>query len=408
MEKYEYLLLKAISGPHFFTNEDLRMNKKINILLNSQELREFLAFKDNFKHELKTELPLLTFNSSKMYYFNSKELVNLFQEYLEFLNNDLVERESTIISENYEDIIISRLTSELDGTLRIEGVNTTRRQMIDIYNGLKKELDSEDIIIRNMIKGIEYISNKPAFNKENLLKLYNILNQDSLTEETKLDGEFYRLDKVYVGDHEGCPADKIDESMNDFFAFVNNEINKRNFYLPFIAHFYVLYIHPYYDFNGRTARMVSLWISLLSDIHMLLPTYISEAINDDKNNYYKAIDNSRFSNNDITYFLTYLIDLSNKYYLVYKNLNAIKEDLAIIGESLSPTESYYLKRIMINSKKGWFNYRGFIDFCKLDITKQGALKALNKLLDYGLLVSRINSKNEKIFMINDKKVLYKI
>jgi Fic family protein len=343
-----------------------------------------------------------------MYYFNSNELAHLFQEYLEFLNNDLVERESTIISENYEDIIISRLTSELDGTLRIEGVNTTRRQMIDIYNGLKKELDSNDIIIRNMIKGIEYISNKPAFNKENLLKLYNILSQDSLTEETKLDGEFYRLDKVYVGDHEGCPADKIDESMNDFFAFVNNEIDKRNFYLPFIAHFYVLYIHPYYDFNGRTARMVSLWISLLSDIHMLLPTYISEAINDDKNNYYKAIDNSRFSNNDITYFLTYLIDLSNKYYLVYKNLNAIKEDLAIIGESLSPTESYYLKRIMINSKKGWFNYRGFIDFCKLDITKQGALKALNKLLDYGLLVSRINSKNEKIFMINDKKVLYKI
>ena len=408
MEKYEYLLLKAISGPHFFTNEDLRMNKKINILLNSQELREFLAFKDNFKHELKTELPLLTFNSSKMYYFNSNELAHLFQEYLEFFNNDLVERESTIISENYEDIIISRLTSELDGTLRIEGVNTTRRQMIDIYNGLKKELDSNDIIIRNMIKGIEYISNKPAFNKENLLKLYNILSQDSLTEETKLDGEFYRLDKVYVGDHEGCPADKIDESMNGFFAFVNNEIDKRNFYLPFIAHFYVLYIHPYYDFNGRTARMVSLWISLLSDIHMLLPTYISEAINDDKNNYYKAIDNSRFSNNDITYFLTYLIDLSNKYYLVYKNLNAIKEDLAIIGESLSPTESYYLKRIMINSKKGWFNYRGFIDFCKLDITKQGALKALNKLLDYGLLVSRINSKNEKIFMINDKKVLYKI
>ena len=408
MEKYEYLLLKSISGSHFFTNEDLRMNKKINILLSSQELREFLVFKDNFKHELKVELPLLTFNSSKIYYFNSNELVNLHQEYLEFLNNDLVERESTIISENYEDIIISRLTSELDGTLRIEGVNTTRRQMMDIYNGLKKELDSDDIIIRNMIKGIEYISNKPDFNKENLLKLYNILSRDSLSEETKLDGEFYRLDKVYVGDHEGCPADKIDESMNYFFDFVNNEIDKRNFYLPFIAHYYMIYIHPYYDFNGRTARMVSLWISLLSDIHMLLPTYISEAINDDKNNYYKAIDNSRFSNNDITYFLTYLIDLSNKYYLVYKNLNAIKEDLAIIGESLSPTESYYIKRIMINSKKGWFNYRGFIDFCKLDITKQGALKALNKLLDYGLLVSKINSKNEKIFMINEKKVLYKI
>ena len=73
MEKYEYLLLKSISESHFFTNEDLRMNKKINILLSSQELREFLVFKDNFKHELKVELPLLTFNSSKIYYFNSNE-----------------------------------------------------------------------------------------------------------------------------------------------------------------------------------------------------------------------------------------------------------------------------------------------------------------------------------------------
>ena len=62
---------------------------------------------------------------------------------------------------------------------------------------------------------------------------------------------------------------------------------------------------------------------------------------------------------------------------------------------------------MINSKKSWFNYRGFIDFCKIDITKQGALKILNKLLNYELLVSRNNSKNEKIFMINEEKIFYK-
>jgi hypothetical protein len=62
---------------------------------------------------------------------------------------------------------------------------------------------------------------------------------------------------------------------------------------------------------------------------------------------------------------------------------------------------------MINSKKGWFNFRGFIDFCKLDITKQGALKILNKLMKFEILISRTNSKNEKIFMINDDIILYK-
>lgn len=406
MEKYEHILLKALNEAHFFTNEDLRMNRKYNILLGSQELKEFLLFKDNFSHELKVELPLKSFNSFNMYYYNSNELSIALNEYLEFLNCDLSERETTIISDNYEDVIISRLASELDGTLRIEGIKTTRRQFMDIYHNRIEKLDSNDIIIRNMIKGYEFISKKPEFNKENLIKLYHILSEDSLTEETKLDGKYYRLDKVYIADHEGCPANMIDECMDSFFAYVNSEIGKRNFYLPFIGHYYMVYIHPYYDFNGRTARMVSLWISLLSDIHELLPTFISEAINDDKNNYYKAIDNSRFSHNDLTYFMIYLFQLSNKYYLVYKNLNAIKELLGKFGESLTPTESYYVKRIIINSKKSWFNYRGFIDFCKIDISKQGALKILNKLLSYGILISKTNSKNEKIFMVNDHMIMY--
>lgn len=407
MKNYEHILLKAIEENHFFTNEDLRMNRKYNILFESHELKEYLLFKDNYSCEKKVELPLVPFNSLKMYYFKTNELNTFLDEYLEFINNDLIEKESTIISDNYEDIIVSRMASELDGTLRIEGVNTTRRQMMDIYNNIKKTLDSNDIIIRNMIKGFEFIAKKPEFNKENLITLYNILSNDCLTEETKLDGKYYRLDRVYVGDHEGCPAEKIDGCMDSLYKYVNAEIHKRNFYLPFIAHYYMIYIHPYYDYNGRTARMVSLWVSLLSNMHDLLPTFISEAINDDKNNYYKAIDNSRFSHNDLTYFISYLLNLSNKYYLVYKNINVIKAELAFVGESLSPTESYYLKRIMINSKKGWFNYRGFIDFCKIDITKQGALKILNKLLNYELLVSRNNSKNEKIFMINEEKILYK-
>ena len=406
MKDYYEIILKALTRNRFFTNEDLRMNRKYDILLDSQELKEYLDYKDNFKHASKVELPLLSFNWSKIYYYISNELNTYLEEYIEFINNDLFEKESTIISDNYEDIIISRITSELDGNLRIEGVNTTRRQILDIYHNVKTNLDSNDIIVRNMIKGFEFIISKPKFDKDNLLKLYNILSMDCLNENLELDGDYYRVDKVYVGQHEGCPKDKIEECMNSLFKFVNDEINNRNFFLPFIVHYYILYIHPYYDYYGRTARMVSLWISLLVVMNEFLPTFISEAINDDKSNYYKAIDNSRFSHNDLTYFITYLLDLSNRYYLVYKNLNMIKEKLALIGESLSATESYYLKRIMINSKKGWFNYRGFINFCNLDISKQGALKILNKLQDFNILVSRINSKNEKIFMINDDMILY--
>lgn len=198
--------------------------------------------------------------------------------------------------------------------------------------------------------------------------------------------------------------------MDSLFEWVNCNINKNmgssSLLLPFIVHYYILYIHPYMDFNGRTARMVSLWIIFLMDKETILPTYISETINDDKNNYYKAIDNTWYSHNDLTYFLTYLIKLANEYYLVYKNVTSIREDLALIGESITSTEVYYLKRIIINSKKGWFNYKGFISFCNLDISKQGALKILNNFLGLNVLNSKINSKNEKIFKLNEEVLKY--
>lgn len=98
--------------------------------------------------------------------------------------------------------------------------------------------------------------------------------------------------------------------------------------LPFIVHYYFLYIHPYPDYNGRTARMVSLFVSMLIGEDKFLPTYISDAINDNESEYYKYIDYSRNSHNDITYFITFLFNLSNKYYMLYKNIEYIKELLA--------------------------------------------------------------------------------
>lgn len=408
MEKYNDILMLSLKNNFYYTIEDLRINKKYGFMLSRKELDEYLFFKDSCDNKFKIELSLKTFNSKNIYYFKSTELLNSLSDYLSFFINDLQIKNSTIISENYKDMILSRLTSELDGTLRIEGVNTTRKKILDIVE-TKNITNSDEQIIDNMYEGYKYISSKPKFNKENLLKLYKILSYKSLKEEDEIKG-YYRTDMVEIGNHDGCPIEKIDECMDSLFEWVNCNINKNiaptSLLLPFIVHYYILYIHPYMDFNGRTARMVSLWISFLIDKQTILPTYISEAINDDKNNYYKAIDNTRYSHNDLTYFLTYLIKLANEYYLVYKNVSTIREDLALLGESITSTEVYYLKRIIINSKKGWFNYKGFISFCNLDISKQGALKILNNFLSLKLLISKINSRNEKIFKLNEEVLKY--
>lgn len=409
MKKSNKEILEEALLNNFFSIEDLRYNKSYGYLLNNKELEDYLIYKDDYQSITKYELNLFSFNSKKIYYYYSNELTNLLDNYILCFKEDISKTNSTIITDNYREMVISRLASELEGTLEIENENTTRTKIIEIIKA-EKTVNGNDQIIKNMYNGYLFVKNKPAFTKENLFKLYSLLSENCLNDNQKLK-DFYRDDVVYIANHEGCPASKITEAMDSLFVFVNS-INNENglisFYLPFITQYYILYIHPYFDLNGRTARMVSLWISLLSDIDSISPFFISEAINDTKSEYYKALDNSRYSHNDLTYFLTYIMKTSNNYYLVYKNINAINEELQKIGEVLSINEQYYLKRIIINKNKGWFNYRGFTNFCGLDITKQGSLKILNHLLSLDLLVSKINNKKMKIFQINEEKLKYEI
>ena len=88
------------------------------------------------------------------------------------------------------------------------------------------------------------VKEKPSFDKENLLKLYNILSFNCLDDEDKLkEGAYYRDEGVLVGGFEGAPDSMIEECMDSLFAFVNNSENVKKYgaLLPHICH-YIWYI----------------------------------------------------------------------------------------------------------------------------------------------------------------------
>lgn len=398
----EEILDKCIIGEKYYTNEDLRYNKQCGILLNKQALDNFIEYKENIKHKLKKEMPLISWNSKKIFYYNSNELLGVINDFLEYHLNDLKKNNATYIDRNPDDFIVGTVCSELEGTLKIEGVNTTRRQIADI---IKKEFPSDinQRIVINMYKGLKYIFEVDDFNKDTLKELYNILSDKCLNDEDLLNDRYYRNDMVYIASHNGCPVDKIEDCMNSLFDYVNEVLKSDDatskICLPFIAHYYIVYIHPYFDYNGRIARMVQLWLMRLTNCLLI---GLSEAINDNKNDYYKAIDNTRYSKNDLTYFLIYLFRLQNNYALIQKNIEDINSNVMNSGESLSANEIHYLKRIIHNKDKVlWFNYKRFMELEGLDITKQGALKILNKFESFGFLETKINSKKEKIFKLNE-------
>ena len=332
---------------------------------------------------------------------------------LEFASEELLRITQKDRNQNFfDEQALSLLCSELEGSLKIEGVNTTRRQIMKVIKNEKHE-NKNDQIIKNMYDGFRYVLDKPEFNKDNLKHLYDLLSKNCLDDDDLIGDRYYRYDDVVVGNKEyvGCPAEKIEEAMNSLFVYVKDIINRehtdREFkLLPHICHYYFLYIHPYFDFNGRTARMVYLWIRVLGN-HLLEPLYLSEAINDEKVLYYKAIEESRDSCNDLTYFLIFCLSLANAYQIIYKNCNTIANVFEEKAEQLSVNDLYNIKRIMINKQTNYFTSKTYENWTNREISRQATFKELSRLESLKILLSKTDGKT-KFYKLNDELITYQV
>lgn len=389
---------KLLSEEKYYSITDLRYNDKLGYKLSQKSLYDFFDYKDECVKTGKEgfiKLDLKSFNSKYLFLYKHSSLVDLYAAYCTLVNVDNV-------FENIDEMKRSRIYSEIEGSLNIEGYNITR-QLFDALLEGKEPKDNNERIIKNMAVAIDFVSKSNEFNEENFVKLYRIISNGCLKEHQEINKDLkYRNDMVYISTYNGADVEDIESCMNSLFKFVNDNIKNKDpfirFMLPHIVHYYIVYIHPYFDCNGRLARMCSLWVAnLLGTTNS--PYFISEAINDMKMDYYKSLSATRDSRNDLTYFLEYIMNVSIKYALCYRTINEVFESMNKDGETLTQTEFYYLKKIILCTNHNSFTWKDFIKYIGIDMTKQGALKTLNKFNKYGITESRLNNKKEKVFFV---------
>ena len=411
MGKNEYFL-NYILNNKYLSEHDFLYSTHIENNFTLFEYKKFLEYKEELlcnHSDYFKEINLEAFNNKKIFYASCNELNFLIETYFNFYMVDKTTNNPLSIK-FANDILKSRIYSEIEGTLSIEAVYTTRKRIEELEDGKRLPKEKNDFIIKNMIYGIDFIFKKPDFNKDNLLNLYKILTDGCLEDNYKLhDNDYYRYDEVEVDNYNGCFHTEISKCMDSLFKFINdglnNKLNIPKFLLPHIAHYYIVYIHPYFDYNGRTARMVSYWINLLlGEVNFPI---LSEAIDDSKEEYYASLRNSRNANNDITYFLIYIFKSLINYYNLYKNIEHIDEVSKNNDIVLSELEKIYFKKILVNST-GKFTYKDFKRWIKNDISKQGAFKILNNFVEYGLLIATETKSKVKLFNINEKVLVYRM
>lgn len=303
-------------------------------------------------------------------------------------------------SEQFEDILIF---SEVEGTLEIEGVKTSKKKIEEIMKK-SESLDTKEQIIVNMKNGMDYIFNHDI-TEENLHELYKILSFNSLKDDEKIEEGYYRAQDVDIIGKYGEVSDKgvapiyLKEWMRDFISFVQESmlsLNPLTYLMPHIIHYYMIYLHPYYDFNGRMARIFSYWYILKCPfIEEKLPIF-SEAINynsKSKSMYYRAIESAREDANDLTFFLDYLFTVAKRFTDVYLKLDTISIQARRTLNNLTSGELNTLKSILLYVKEGeYFTWEDVSGFDKEQYSKQYYFKLLNSLVDKEILSKVVKGK----------------
>lgn len=171
--------------------------------------------------------------------------------------------------------------------------------------------------ILNLYHGYYYILHHRKMDAEHLHELYQILSENLLCEYDRENmGPLYREKAVYILQNgrldmdlsEGADYQNIEKLMSYYFAFVNEtqDLSQIDEYIKSqIMHFYFVYIHPYFDVNGRTSRTMAMWYLLKKQAYPYI--IFNRGISFKGSKYDRVIKDAKESC-DITYFLEMMLD----------------------------------------------------------------------------------------------------
>ena len=236
---------------------------------------------------------------------------------------------------------IKAAEDEIVATSAIESIDFSRDSVRKILKGMAPKDEQENRIL-GIKHGLEFIADTAnKITEENLYMLYMMTVGDFLTGDDKLaEGNYYRHDTVYVVsdhvEHSGLDYKKVPKFMKSLIAFVNADDNINDLIKAAIIHFYIAYVHPYFDGNGRMARLVHLWFLIQKGYQSALFIPFSSQIENSRKAYYDAYtaieENKKYSGKiDVTPFILYFIKN------VYNKMNegsAIVETLTVYDDAV--------------------------------------------------------------------------
>ncbi|MFA5986780.1 MAG: Fic family protein [Parcubacteria group bacterium] len=216
--------------------------------------------------------------------------------------------------------LISRgIMEEAIASSQLEGAATSRHAAKKMLReGRKPSNKSEQMIVNNYLsmKQIEDRFKDEEMSLDLIMELHSLITKETVDSQ----GEKPRLrnvgEPIYVTDeiddviyHEGPNIEFVKKELKILIDFANNKNKNESFIHPVLKaimiHFWMGYLHPFTDGNGRLARLLFYWYLIKNNYWAFAYLPVSKVIKNSKKQYKMAYVYSEQDDNDMTYFLDY-------------------------------------------------------------------------------------------------------
>lgn len=251
----------------------------------------------------------------KFWYFPSDSINKKISE-IERLGTKLYDK---ISSEKafIQSFLVDAEVEEAISSAIYEGANTTRAKAKQLIESGKRPASKDDWMLLNNVEALEWIKSHRSdpVSLDLILKVHQIVTKNTLEgADANYCGKF-RDDSVVVNNalgkvvHEGIDFSKIEETLGEIIKKVTSH---PRYVHPLIRgillHYFLAYVHPFFDGNGRTARTLFYFKSMKHDLKFVELLSISAHLKNTGNQYEKAFEKVKHHEWDLTYFIDYCLE----------------------------------------------------------------------------------------------------
>ena len=308
------------------------------------------------------------------------------------------------------DFLLDSAIEEAITSAIYEGAHSTRAQAEQLIASGDKPKSKDEWMLINNFKAMKWVKSnqQKALTKEVILHLHRIVTENTLEgDDVNFQGKF-RNDKVFVGTHEGIAHSKVEQAINEMIELTTN--NPRYFH-PLIkgilVHYFIGYIHPFFDGNGRAARALFYFKSMKNNLNYIellsVSAYLRVHGKQYENSFVKVKDNEY----DLTYFIDFCLDsMASSLKEVSRKISYLlrMNDLQDRFD-LSPTQVGLMQRMALHK----FRTIDIEEYAQqISKSREFARQELKGLLDLNL-VSEVKVSKKLVFKVNAGKLkeLYK-